>query len=178
MAPMDLCLSCHDKEVKTPGGRDLTNMKKLLTENKEHHGPIKQKDCSGCHNPHGSDEFRILKEKYASEFYMPFNPENYSLCFKCHNRTIVQDPETTTLTNFRNVTINLHFKHINKREKGRTCRACHETHASNYPKHIRESVPFGKWQFDMNYLKTETGGSCAPGCHGLRKYDRVIRAEN
>ena len=73
MAPMDLCLSCHDKEVNTTGGRDLTNMKKLLTEHKVHHGPIKQKDCSGCHNPHGSDEFRILKEEYASEFYMPFN---------------------------------------------------------------------------------------------------------
>jgi hypothetical protein len=34
------------------------------------------------------------------------------------------------------------------------------------------------WEFDMNYAKTETGGSCAPGCHKLRKYDRVSQVEN
>jgi DmsE family decaheme c-type cytochrome len=178
MAPLDLCMSCHDKELRTPGGTTLANMKRLLTENKDHHGPIRQKDCSGCHNPHGSDEFRLLRAEYPSEFYMPFNIENYNLCFKCHEKTIVQDSETDTLTNFRNGKDNLHFKHINKRDKGRTCRACHETHASNYPKHIRSSVPFGNWEFDMNYTKTETGGSCAPGCHKLRKYDRVAQVEN
>jgi predicted CXXCH cytochrome family protein len=178
MAPLELCLSCHDKQVKTPDGRLLTNMKKLLMENKDHHGPIKEKDCAGCHNPHGSDEFRILREKYPSDFYMPFKLDSYNLCFKCHEKTIVQDSTTTTLTNFRNGDDNLHFKHINKPVKGRTCRACHETHASNYPKHIRESVPFGNWEFPLNYNKTETGGSCTPGCHKIKKYDRVNRVEN
>lgn len=178
MAPMDLCMKCHDREQKTPGGKMLTNMKKLLAENKDHHGPIREKDCAGCHNPHGSDTFRLLRENYPSEFYMPFDIGNYGLCFKCHEKATVQTPETVTLTNFRNGEVNLHFKHINKPEKGRTCRACHETHASNFPKHIRSSVPFGGWEFDMNYTKTETGGSCAPGCHKLRKYDRVQKAIN
>ena len=178
MAPMDLCISCHDREVKTPDGKFLKNMKQLLAENKDHHGPIRQKDCSGCHNPHGSNVFRILKEPYPARFYMPFAIENYNLCFGCHEKTLLQNPETTKLTNFRNGEVNLHFKHVNKPEKGRTCRACHETHASNHPKHIRESVPFGTWELPVNYQKTETGGSCTPGCHKLKKYDRIKKEKN
>ena len=170
-APMDLCLDCHNKPVKTDAGTVLANMKELLANNRDHHGPIKRKDCSGCHNPHGSDEFRMLKEGYPSTFYMSFNEGNYKLCFKCHLKSIVQTPTTAELTNFRNGKINLHFKHV-RQEKGRTCRACHETHASNFPKHIREKVPFGSWEFPLNYIKTDTGGSCAPGCHKIKRYDR------
>jgi predicted CXXCH cytochrome family protein len=177
MAPMELCLSCHDQEVETPEGMILTNMKKLLRENRDHHGPIRQKDCSGCHNPHGSGNFRILRKPYPSAFYMPYRTENYDLCFKCHEKAIIQNPETTKLTNYRNGNVNLHFKHVNKPEKGRTCRACHETHASNNPKHIRTSVPFGTWELPINYQKTKTGGSCMPGCHKLRKYDRVNKVK-
>ena len=170
-APMDLCLGCHDKPVKTDTGNILANMKEMLEKNRDHHGPIKRKDCSGCHNPHGSDEFRMLKEGYPSSFYMSYKEENYNLCFKCHLKSIVQDPTTFELTNFRNGYINLHYKHV-RQDKGRTCRACHETHASNFPKHIREKVPFGNWEFPVNYVKTDTGGSCAPGCHKKKKYDR------
>jgi len=104
---------------------------------------------------------------------MPFALENYGLCFSCHEKTIALNPETTTLTNFRNGSRNLHYLHINKPDKGRTCRACHETHASNSPKHIRNSVPFGAWDLPLNFQKTENGGSCLPGCHKLKKYDRV-----
>lgn len=178
LAPLDLCLSCHDKEVKTPNEEILTDMKRLLAEKKDHHGPIRQKDCSGCHNPHGSENFRILIKSYPPKFYMPYKEENYALCFSCHEKTIVQNPKTTKLTNFRNGEVNLHFKHVNKPEKGRTCRACHETHASNHPKHISESVPFGTWELPINYQKTETGGSCAPGCHKLKRYDRIKMVEN
>lgn len=178
MAPMELCLSCHDTEVETPDGKLLTNMKKLLEKNKDHHGPIKQKDCSGCHNPHGSANFRILRNPYPPTFYKPFNTENYNLCFSCHEKMIVENLKTSKLTDFRNGNINLHFKHVNKPKKGRTCRACHETHASNHPKHIRESVPFGAWELPINYQKTKTGGSCTPGCHKLKKYDRVNKVKN
>ncbi|UCH81049.1 MAG: hypothetical protein JSW20_00160 [Nitrospiraceae bacterium] len=171
-APLDLCLGCHNTSVKTDAGIMLTNMKELLEKNSSHHGPIKRKDCSGCHNPHGSDEFRMLKESYPSTFYMSYQEGNYTLCFKCHLKSIVQDPSTFELTNFRNGYINLHFRHVNRPEKGRTCRACHETHASNFPKHIRERVPFGNWEFPLNYIKTDTGGSCTPGCHKVKKYDR------
>jgi predicted CXXCH cytochrome family protein len=178
MAPMDLCLSCHDTTLEAPDGKQLANMKELLAEYNDHHGPIRQKDCSGCHNPHGSNVFRILRNPYPAKFYMPYSDENYNLCFGCHEKTIVQNPDTTKLTNFRNGEVNLHFKHVNRPEKGRTCRACHETHASSHPKHIRESVPFGTWELPINYRKTETGGSCTPGCHKLKKYDRERKEKN
>jgi predicted CXXCH cytochrome family protein len=153
-------------------------MKKWLEENTDHHGPIKQKDCSGCHDPHGSENFRILRNPYPPTFYKPFAVENYNLCFGCHEKSLVLDPETTRLTNFRNGGTNLHFTHVNKAVKGRTCRACHETHASNFPKHIREAVPFGAWELPVNFQKTETGGSCTPGCHKVKKYDRVKKEIN
>jgi predicted CXXCH cytochrome family protein len=178
MEPLDLCLSCHDRDYKKDDGKDIMDMKKWLAENTDHHGPIKQKDCSGCHNPHGSQNFRILRNPYPPTFYKPFATENYNLCFSCHEKTIVLNPETTKLTNFRNGNMNLHFTHVNKPVKGRTCRACHETHASNYPKHIREAVPFGSWELPVNFQKTETGGSCAPGCHKIKKYDRVKKEIN
>jgi DmsE family decaheme c-type cytochrome len=176
--PMDLCMSCHDRVYENENGPDITNMKKLLAENMDHHGPIKQKDCSGCHNPHGSENFRILRNPYPPSFYMPFAENNYNLCFSCHEKTLVLEPETTKLTNFRNGSQNLHFTHVNKPGKGRTCRACHETHGSNYPKHIRESVPFGSWDLPVEFQKTETGGSCTTGCHQEKQYDRKNRVIN
>jgi predicted CXXCH cytochrome family protein len=178
MEPMDLCLSCHDKEYKRKKDRSVPDMKGLLADNKEHHGPIKQKDCSGCHDPHGSNDFRILRNYYPPTFYKPFDITNYGLCFSCHEKTIALNPKTTKLTNFRNGNENLHFLHVNKPIKGRTCRACHETHASNFPKHIREAVPFGAWDLPLNFEKTESGGSCTPGCHKIKLYDRAKRVLN
>ncbi len=178
MEPMDLCMSCHNRSYEQENGPDITNMEKLLAENTDHHGPIKQKDCSGCHNPHGSENFRLLRNPYPPTFYMPFAENNYSLCFSCHEKTLVLEPETTKLTNFRNGNQNLHFTHVNKPIKGRTCRACHETHGSNYPKHIREAVPFGSWNLPVIFQKTETGGSCTTGCHQEKKYDRTNREVN
>jgi len=61
---------------------------------------------------------------------------------------------------------------VNKADRGRNCRACHETHASADPRHIRESVPYGNWKMPLNYKMTNTGGSCAPGCHKAFTYDR------
>ncbi len=176
--PLDLCMDCHNREIKRADGKPLPDMVKLLKEKTDHHGPIKQKDCSGCHNTHGSGNFRILREAYPETFYKPFSIYSYNLCFSCHEKTIVQNPETTKLTNFRNGKTNLHFKHVNKPEKGRTCRSCHETHASNHPKHIRDSVPFGTWELPVNFEKTKTGGSCTPGCHKMKKYDRIRKVQN
>jgi predicted CXXCH cytochrome family protein len=176
--PLDLCISCHDKKVKTPEGIALENMKQLLATNVDHHGPIRQKDCSGCHDPHGSENFRILHNTYPSTFYAPFEIENYRLCFNCHEKRIVLDEMTSSLTNFRNGNINLHFMHVNKKGKGRTCRACHETHASNYPKHIRQHVPFGEKEYLLIFRKTYSGGSCKSGCHSLKKYNRAKKMLN
>ena len=79
---------------------------------------------------------------------------------------------TRTLTKFRDGNQNLHFLHVNKDKRGRTCRACHDLHASPEPLHIRERVQFGNWLMPIHFEKNETGGSCHPGCHAIEKYDR------
>jgi predicted CXXCH cytochrome family protein len=172
-----VCLSCHNDHLKNPAGTapsKLTNMAALLANNPSHHGPIRQGDCTACHDPHGGDHFRMLTEPYPAQFYAPFKQESFSLCFKCHIPDLVLKESGRGLTNFRDGDVNLHHLHVNQ-VKGRTCRACHEVHASNQPYHIRESVPFGDtgWLLDINFKPSTDGGSCAPACHKPKEYIRA-----
>ncbi|MBZ0158127.1 MAG: cytochrome C [Alphaproteobacteria bacterium] len=175
--PIDTCVLCHDKPLDAPGGK-IMNMKEHLAKNKDHHGPIKQNDCSACHNTHGSDHFRILRKNFAPVFYASFDTRNFELCFNCHEKNLVLDSKTTTMTGFRNGDQNLHFVHVNKAIKGRTCRACHDAHATNNPKHIRDAVPFGSWGLPVGFQKSANGGSCLPGCHQKFVYDRSAPVKN
>lgn len=174
---MDGCLNCHSNDdVKDHDGRTLTNMKQLLADNPHQHDPVASGDCTTCHNPHGSGNFRILNQKYPASFYSPFEIENYGACFECHEERMITDAETTTQTKFRDGRRNLHFVHVNKAERGRTCRACHDVHASKQPHQIRDSVPFGSrgWLLKLNYTPTPTGGSCARTCHKEMSYDNTV----
>jgi predicted CXXCH cytochrome family protein len=165
--PMDLCLRCHGENITRKDGKILPGLTKLLKENPDHHGPIKEKNCSGCHNPHGSNFYRILQAEYPSGFYIEgYSRDKFKLCFTCHEAEAMEAKETTSLTNFRNGKTNLHYLHVNRDTKGRSCRACHATHASVQPKHIRDSVPFGKkdWplklQYKVEYSNPATGEPC------------------
>ena len=175
--PMDLCLSCHDKELESGEGKIL-NIARTLQENPSHHGPITDKNCSGCHEVHGGKYFRMLLEEFPAGFYTPFEEAKYALCFTCHEPDLVLDEETDELTNFRNGEWNMHYLHVNRAVKGRTCRACHNAHASQRPKHITETVPFGEWQLPVNFKQTAKGGTCQPGCHRAYGYDREKPVEN
>ena len=63
-----------------------------------------------------------------------------------------------------------------KPSRGRTCRACHEVHASKQRHQIRDGVPYGSrgWVLKLNYTRTETGGSCARTCHKERSDNNTI----
>lgn len=171
--PASLCLSCHDKEITKDKENKIPSFAEQIKDKKFPHGPVADKDCSGCHQPHGSDHFRLLTKDYPAIFYSPFKPENYELCFTCHSKDLVMTEDTSDLTDFRNGSKNMHYLHVNKDRRGRTCRACHQTHASNKPKHIRKSVPYGMWDLPVQFEKTETGGTCSPGCHAPKDYDRL-----
>jgi predicted CXXCH cytochrome family protein len=179
--PFDLCMTCHGVDgVKDWTGKTLVNMKKWLEDNKNWHVPVASKDCSACHRVHGSENFRLLAEPFPPTFYAPFDLKNYALCFSCHDEHLVLEQQTTSLTGFRNGSKNLHFVHVNRPDRGRTCRACHEVHASNQAHHVREGVPFGArgWILKLNHTETPTGGACAKTCHETRSYDRVKPAPN
>jgi predicted CXXCH cytochrome family protein len=171
--PMDLCLTCHGEPVGVTKDEIMPPFTEQIENKKFLHGPVKEKDCSGCHSTHGSDHFRLLSMEYPEIFYAPFSEKNYELCFGCHAKTLVWTAKTNDLTDFRNGNTNLHFLHVNKERRGRTCRACHQTHASDRPKHIRDSVPYGTWKLPVGFTKTESGGNCKSGCHLPKDYDRI-----
>ncbi len=175
--PYDLCMQCHsDNDTFDHDGEQLVNFETLLEENEEWHAPVASKDCSACHLPHGSQNFRLLVQEYPAKFYSPYIPSVYALCFECHDEEIIRDAETTTHTQFRDGNRNLHYLHVNKTSRGRTCRACHDVHASNQPHLIRDGVPYGSsgWILKLNYSPTPTGGSCARTCHKERSYDYSV----
>lgn len=166
--PIKVCMQCHADPMPEAG---VAGVSEVLDPKLVKHGPINDGSCGGCHNVHGSDVTKLLANNYPEKFYAPFDMENYAICFNCHDPQLVQMEKTDKLTNFRNGDVNMHYLHVNK-QKGRTCRACHATHASTNPLHIRESVPFGQWELPINYKPTPTGGSCAPGCHQPLAYNR------
>jgi predicted CXXCH cytochrome family protein len=170
---LDTCLGCHDEEVPRPGGGKVANMAALLKENPNHHGPIRQADCSACHNPHASLHANLLTQTYPPLFYAPFNPDNYKLCFACHRSELVSAEDGRGVTEFRQGNLNLHYAHVSKQSKGRTCRACHAVHASKSPAHLSGVVPYGNWKYEIKFEPTETGGVCAAACHAARAYDRT-----
>jgi predicted CXXCH cytochrome family protein len=171
--PFDLCVSCHSKDgMIASDGKPMTNYRQWLSENKVWHAPVQAKDCSACHRTHAGNNFRLLVAEYPASFYAPYEPKYYALCYGCHNNKVVSEPETTTLTGFRDGSRNLHYVHVHK-ERGRTCRACHEVHASKQPHHIREGVPYGSkgWILKINYTRLPNGGSCAKTCHDTKTYN-------
>jgi predicted CXXCH cytochrome family protein len=176
--PMTLCLTCHSEPIPRGTGDVLKAFTDEIDGKEFLHGPVAQRECSGCHGVHGSDHFRLLVKAYPSTFYASFKKENYDLCFSCHEESLVMTQRTASLTGFRNGDRNLHFTHVNKERRGRTCRSCHETHASRYPKHIRSSVPYGRWELPIKFTITETGGHCQTGCHRPYGYDREVPIEN
>jgi predicted CXXCH cytochrome family protein len=136
------------------------------------HGPVAEGKCAACHDVHGGMQAKLLKASLSTDVYESYSAQHYALCFTCHNDKLAEAKTTQTDTNFRDGDRNLHFLHVNK-EQGRTCVACHTVHASKFGQQIRESVQYGNWQLPINYKPSETGGSCAPGCHREQTYSRT-----
>jgi predicted CXXCH cytochrome family protein len=154
----DTCLGCH-KGIVT---KDMTVV----------HGPIAKGLCTPCHNPHGSQNAKLLEKEFPQADYVPYTDTAYALCFSCHNRDLLQYPDTSFATNFRDGERNLHYLHVNNKQKGRSCVMCHNIHGGKSPRLIAESVTFGKWSLPIKFVKTENGGGCSPGCHRPQVYDR------
>lgn len=184
-----MCLNCHGEDQL--GNPPLKNIRTQLLEKqparpargkkqevaqkeKQYlHGPLQEGRCAGCHAPHGSDYFRLLTGPYPEGIYAPYQEGTYGFCLECHDKYMLRFQDTSLYTAFRNGNRNLHFVHVSDKRKGRSCRICHEPHASNSQKLIGESgMPFGDWQIPVRFQPTATGGSCAPGCHRPFGYDR------
>ena len=160
----ELCLSaCHNR---TRGKSDGTrrNVAKDLTLNPFKHAPLEEGECLDCHAPHNSGFYRLFTSAYPPGTYAEYKPGAYEFCFNCHDEELVKTKATTTATNFRDGSQNLHYLHVN-RKKGRTCLMCHEGHSGKLEKMLRQTVPFGTWSLPIGFTRTPTGGTCSPGCH-------------
>ncbi len=171
----DLCFECHNEAVEMPDGSHLVNMKELIESGTSLHGAITERSCAECHEIHGGGHRRLLVNEYPSDLYYPFAESTYALCFSCHDRQLVLLAQTDEATNFRNGTDNLHYAHVNRDTKGRSCRVCHDAHAASREKHIRDSIPFGPsgWLLPIRFEALADGGRCAAGCHQVFEYNRV-----
>jgi predicted CXXCH cytochrome family protein len=182
-----VCMGCHNKPLAATDGHTIPSMKPSVTDAKFKHGPVQSGDCSGCHQAHGGQRADLLVRTFPPTFYTNFAIEKYDLCFGCHQRDLVMMQKTGNLTNFRNGNMNLHYVHVHRDEKGRTCKTCHAVHGSDLPKHMAGEVPFegSNWPMPIQYEQTSEGGRCSPGCHKPREYNRsaattqpaVIRGE-
>jgi predicted CXXCH cytochrome family protein len=148
----DLCATCHDDKGK------LANV---------HAG-----DCSTCHVPHDSDFAPLLSAEFPAGKYVPYTDKAYGLCFSCHDLEMLEKSQTGSATEFRDGERNLHYVHVHDAKHGRSCQLCHAVHGTRGPSLVADAVLFGKWKMPLKFVKTETGGSCAPGCHKPATYDR------
>jgi len=166
----ELCLDCHDKPLIV-GTIKVGNIKKLLKKDNFVHKAI-DRGCVICHSAHGSNNpLHLVKSFPAGEEYLQASTDSFALCFSCHDSKLFEEAVTETATNFRIGNENLHYLHVN-RKKSRNCNRCHNAHGSANYFHINEKVLFGHWEMPIKFVKQENGGSCFPGCHSKKKYDR------
>ncbi|MBI4601277.1 MAG: cytochrome c3 family protein, partial [Planctomycetes bacterium] len=171
-----LCDKCHEKEIVLPSGHRVSSVKDEIAAATVKHGPVEKGDCGACHLLHGAPHRHLLPKEHSSEMYVEFSERAYDFCFSCHDRRLVLE-ERTTSTRFRDGDRNLHHVHVN-RTKGRSCGVCHATHGGRTPGLVRDTVPFGPggWRLPIGFARSETGGSCASGCHKKLGYDNSAPA--
>ena len=167
-----ICLTCHSASLKRDeDGKMLMNMGEHIANNPDIHGPIMWGDCAACHNPHGSNNLRMLKKPFPAKSSQKFTPDGY-ICFECHDPKKMTEKYTTEATEFRNGKKNTHYIHVNA--KRISCKVCHDYHASkDMPHHLRTKTKFGAAKFSLRYIEGADGGSCNPICHTRRYYNRV-----
>ncbi len=167
-----ICLTCHSSQLpRDEDGKMLMNMGEHLTNNPDAHGPVMWGDCAACHDPHGSDNTRMLKHPFPEKSAEKFTTDGY-ICFQCHEPKKITARFTKEFTEFRNGDKNIHFLHV--KTKRISCKTCHDYHASkDLPHHLKSETTYGPAKFSLRFLESPTGGSCNPICHTIRYYDRV-----
>jgi len=138
-----LCNECHDSKEKE----------------KSVHPAIEAEGCISCHAPHNSPLNRLLRT------------EAPALCFKCHDRGLLNEKETTKATGFRDGANSMHYIHAGG-SNNFSCFTCHDAHASSQPHMIRPKGTNGKDAVTITYTATDKGGNCTTSCHDALGYER------
>lgn len=164
-----LCLQCHD----VPDSRDTVV-----------HTAVSDGGCTDCHLPHAGDRPKLLVDEYTTKRYPKgFSEKMYTLCFDCHDASLVTGPAEST--GFRDGNKNLHNVHVRgavipnkygivRRGKARSCSLCHDPHGSTQDYNLISTYSNnGISVFSLTYTSLEDGGKCMVGCHKPRSYHRT-----
>ncbi len=165
----DLCLSCHNKTIRTDSS-EIKNIKILLSGNNIIHQAI-EGGCVTCHDPHFSANARLLTGSFPEGQYVKAAAEEFEICFMCHDEALFNEESTEYGTGFREGSKNLHYLHVN-REKGRNCNMCHDVHGAAYEHLLVDKLQFGEWEMIIKYISEPDGGSCLTACHSEKHYRR------
>jgi predicted CXXCH cytochrome family protein len=177
--PLNVCMECHMQNIPREDGTVVASLAELAAPGAKLHAPIAQGDCTSCHSAHGGNHAFLLDQPFPRDFYHAFSRDDYGLCFECHDARLATEITTSDATRFRNGDRNLHFVHVTKQgDAARNCRVCHTVHASTRPALTRATTPFGEWNIPIEFQATNTGGSCAAGCHRAYRFDRVTPVDN
>ncbi len=170
-----LCFECHNTAIKLDDGTVLANIKDIVEHGKSVHGAIAERSCVVCHQIHGGEHRRLLTQEYPLGIYQSFSESAYALCFSCHDRQLAMTARSDAVTSFRNGDMNLHFVHVNRDQKSRSCRICHDSHAADRERHIRAEISYGPggWKLPIKYERLADGGRCGAGCHPAFEYNRT-----
>lgn len=122
----DLCYPCHKKN-------NFTGMKQV-------HPPVLGGMCTTCHNPHGSENEKLLTDDLPD------------LCFNCHDKTKFEGEA------------------VHQPAKIGLCMNCHAPHQSNTAKLLNKEVPgicyqcHQKDEYTRKNIHMPVAGGCA-ACH-------------
>jgi predicted CXXCH cytochrome family protein len=127
--------------------------------------------CTDCHNndqgpgnggsgprgPHGSAFVPLLERQLLLTDGTPYNPDNFALCYKCHNPMVVDSSLTTSWSG--------HRTHIENYRAA--CTTCHDSHAANQPHLINFNTTYVlPLNGTLRYLSTGMNhGTCTLTCH-------------
>jgi predicted CXXCH cytochrome family protein len=164
----NLCFNCHSVNINNKE-RYIDIYGRLSKEFV--HEPVFENPCTDCHLPHVSKNTKLLSAAFPKGNYTKPKMKNFAMCFECHDSDKITTKVTTTATNFRDGSNNLHSLHVMKK-KSISCQSCHDMHGADNKHNIGNVVYFGKWEMPIGYKVTPTGGTCLPGCHVQYEYNR------
>lgn len=122
-----LCFSCHDRSA-FEGEKNI-------------HAPVAAGMCTGCHNPHSSDEDRLLSADLPD------------LCFNCHDK------------------MKFSGETVHQPVKVGLCTTCHAPHQSDSKKLLKRELPslcfdcHDKKQFARKNIHQPVSAGMCDGCH-------------
>jgi hypothetical protein len=113
---------------------------------------------TGANGPHGSIYTPLLERQLILTDYIPENPANYALCYKCHSRDSI----------LGNQSFKFHSKHIV--DDKTACTTCHDSHGVannarliNFNRDYATPSSNGRMEFISRGMNS---GTCSVKCHG------------